>query len=130
MKAAGIVNYASSLSPQKASEHNAWIGVRVEALLEPYWDKRPSDLVRAEMLMDWMTALQMFTPDEIRAACRDYLNGPDCKARPKPGDIRALIVRARSERLKAIPAPKESPRIGPRADPAAVAAIMATWRHE
>lgn len=107
LKAAGIVNFASSLSPQDRSEHLAFIGVRVEALLEPYWDKRPSDLVKAEIIMDWMEALQGFSPDEIRTACRDYLKGPDCRAKPKPGDIRRLIEAARAARLAALPKPPE-----------------------
>jgi hypothetical protein len=128
MKAAGIVNYASSLPPRKVDEHRAFIGLRIEALLDPYWDRRPADLILAEIVLDWMDALQMFTPEEIRTACREYLNGPDRRSKPKPGDIRALIVKARSERLAAIPKPRDPPRTGPRADPKAVADIMASFR--
>lgn len=113
------------MPPRKVDEHRAFIGIRAEALLDPYWDKRPSDLVKGEILMDWMDALQMFTPDEIRAASRAYLNGPDCRSKPKPGDIRALIVKDRSARLAAIPKPPEPQRTGPRAAPEKIAEIVA-----
>ena len=106
LKAAGIVNYASLLSPQDRSEFLAWIGVRIEALLEPYWDKRPSDLVKAEILMDWMDGLKAFTPDEIRMGCREYLNGPDRARKPKPGDISNLIGADRRRRLALIKQPE------------------------
>ena len=91
--------YAQSLSPQECTNHRAWIGLRVEALLDGYWQNRPSDLVKAEILADWMDALQNFSPDEIRAGCRDYLSGQDCDRKPKPGDIRDLINRRRGAEL-------------------------------
>lgn len=91
--------YAQSLSPQECTSHRAWIGVRVEALLDGYWQNRPSDLVKAEILADWMDALQNFSPDEIRAGCRDYLSSQDCDRKPKPGDIRDMINRRRAAEL-------------------------------
>lgn len=42
-------------------------------------------------MADWMDALQNYSPDEIRAACREYLSGPNCDRKPKPGDLRGLI---------------------------------------
>lgn len=93
------LRYGQSLSPRECGEHRAWIGVRVEALMEGYWQSRPSDLVKAELMADWMAALVDFTPDEIRTACREYLNSPDRARKPKPGDIRSTIFAARGAEL-------------------------------
>lgn len=46
-----------------------------------------------------MDALQNFSPEEIRSGCRDYLSGPDCDRKPKPGDIRDMINRRRAAEL-------------------------------
>lgn len=116
--------YAQSLSPQQCAEHRAWIGVRVEALLIDYWREKPSDLVKAEILADWMDALQNFTPDEIRRACRDYLSGSDCQRKPKPGDIRALVIKARQAVVARFPKrPEPEPEHQP--DPARRAEMAA-----
>ena len=131
LKIAGIINFASSLSPQGRAEHRAFIGVRADALLDPYWDKRPSDLVKAEIMMDWMSALQEFSPDEIRAACRAYLNGPDCRSKPKPGDIVRIINAARADALRRIPKSKPveaAPDMNVEERRAAAARIMAGFR--
>ena len=85
-------NYGSSLSPQELSQHSAWIGVRVQALLDPYWDRRPSDLVLAEIVMDWMDGLSGYSQDEIRDACRAYQRGPNRGRKPVPGDILAILA--------------------------------------
>lgn len=50
-------------------------------------------------MADWMDALVNFSPDEIRTACREYLNGPDHARKPKPGDISGLIQNARAAEL-------------------------------
>jgi hypothetical protein len=124
--AAPIQLYAQSLSPQECDRHRAWIGVRVEALLIDYWREKPSDLVKAEILADWMDALQNFTPDEIRRACRDYLSSPDCQRKPKPGDIRSLVIKARQAVVASLPKPLEpEPDRSPRSAPDDVAKVIA-----
>ncbi len=102
--------YAQSLSPQECTKHRAWIGVRVEALLDGYWQSRPSDLVKAEILADWMDALQNYAPEEIRAACREYLAGPDCARKPKPGDIKAIMQTHRANELARFRASQPAPQ--------------------
>lgn len=99
--------YVQSLSPQEAFNHRAWIGVRIEALLDGYWNSRPSDAVKAEMMADWMDALENYHPDEIRAACRAYANGPNRDRKPKTGDIVELIVGKRAEVRRSLPKPPE-----------------------
>jgi len=90
--------YGQSLPPQERSRHRAWIGLRVEALLDHYWKDRPSEAVKAEIMADWMAALEAFTRDEIMQACREWAR--DETTKPKPASIRSLIL---LERAKAIP---------------------------
>jgi hypothetical protein len=72
-------------------------------LLDSYWSSRPSEAVKAEILSDWMDALENFTPDEIRAACRAYIEGQSRDKKPKPGDIVELLVAKRSEIRRSLP---------------------------
>lgn len=102
-------HYAQSLPPQERSKHRVWIGVRIEALLDGYWNARPSDAVKAEIMADWMDALENYHPDEIRAACRGYVNGPNRDRKPKTGDIVELIVGKRTEVRRSLPKPPEPP---------------------
>ena len=116
-----ITLYGSSLTQPERDKHRAFIGVRVEALLDGYWQNRPSDIVKAEIIMDWMDALEAFTPDEIRNACRDWLkNNP--RRKPNTGDIRGLILADRQAVVRAVPQIEETPK--ERVTAEAAAAIM------
>lgn len=97
------------MPPQERLKHRAWIGVRIEALLDGYWSSRPSEAVKAEILADWMDALENFTPDEIRAACRQYIEGPDRSRKPKTGDLIEMLVAKRTEIRRSLPKPPEPP---------------------
>ncbi len=105
-------HYSSSLTSQDRSKHLAWIGVRVEALLDGYWRADVSDPVKGMVLADWISALEAFSPDEITAACREWLNA-EPRRKPKPGDIRRIIL---NNRAKAIP-PRYSERPQDRSTP-------------
>lgn len=61
------------------------------------------------ILQDWMAALENFDPEEIGAACRAYLSGGNCRAKPKPGDIIGLINKERAKLLAALPKPEPAP---------------------
>jgi hypothetical protein len=76
-------------------KHRMWIGLRAEALLDRYWDRRPSAPVVEMVAGDWMHALDKFTPAEITAACRAYQQGKDRNRKPGPGDIALLAEIAR-----------------------------------
>lgn len=89
------------------SKHRAWIGVRVEALLDPYWQTRPSEPVKEMILADWMAALENYDAEEITAACREYSNGPDCSVKPKPGHITKIMNAGRARIIAALPKPVE-----------------------
>lgn len=103
-------HYGQSLTRQDRSKHRAWIGVRVEAMLDPYWNNRPSDVVKAEMMREWMDGLDGFTETEIRTACDAWNQDPD-NGKPRVGHIIRAIrrERVRLER-RASPAPPELPK--------------------
>ena len=99
--------YGQSLGPQERSKHRFWIGLRVEALMESYWQTRPTEAVKEMIVLDWLEALEAFTPGEITKACREYTTGPDRGKKPKTGDIRALILADRKITVAAMPRPVE-----------------------
>ena len=121
-----IQHFGQSLTPPERSTHRARIGVLVEALLDGYWQSRPSAPVKEEILRDWMDGLDAFTVDEIRAARAHWLRErPDRK--PNIGHIVQLI---RDERRRALakwkasqPEPEPEPR--ERISPERVRELMA-----
>lgn len=92
----------ASGTPRGIESHRLWLAARVEALLDNYWQARPSAAVLAITTADWIDALDQYTPKEVTEACRRYLSGLDCKRKPKPGQIRSLCAELR-------PAPPASP---------------------
>jgi hypothetical protein len=101
---------ASSLPQPEHDKHRAWIGVRVEALLDGYWQTNPPAPVKALILADWMAALEDCTQDEITAACREWLRD-EPRVKPKPGDIAKLIRDERGRKWV-----RENPRL-PKPEP-------------
>jgi hypothetical protein len=93
-----IRHFGQSLTPPERSTHRAWIGVRVEALLDGYWHNRPSEVVKQEILRDWMDLLDGFTRDEVTDACRAWLRDKP-RLKPTPGDIAQLVTEARGRAL-------------------------------
>lgn len=104
-----IQHYGQSLDRLARSRHRAWIGVRVEALLDGYWSSRPSEVVKDEILRDWMDGLDGFTEDEIRTACQEWLRESP-RSKPRVGDISQIIQRKRGleyrAHIAALPAPE------------------------
>ena len=83
--------------------------MRVEALLDGYWQNRPHEAVKEEIIADWMDGLETFTPDEIRAACRSWL-GENPRRKPNVGDIRAIVL---ASRRKAVTPKPPEPKLEP-----------------
>lgn len=104
----GIVNFGSSLTPQEATRFRAWVGVRAEATLGDYWERFPSDLVKAEIIKDWIAILSPYSPAEILTACRTW-KSENPRQRPGPGDIAGLIVAARGHWARSQPKPRSEP---------------------
>ena len=102
--------YGQSLEPQARLKHRLWIGLRVEALLDGYWQNRPDESVKAEIVGDWIDGLEAFTPEEIRDACRVWLRDHP-RQKPNVGDVSRLVQYERATALAAyrasLPPPKE-----------------------
>ena len=77
--------------------------------MDPYWQTRPTDVAKDMILTDWMSALENYDAEEISTACREYLAGPDCRVKPKPGDILKIMRAARAQIIAALPKPVEQP---------------------
>jgi hypothetical protein len=107
-KRQGIVNFGSSLTQPEAIRFRAWVGVRAEATLGDYWERFPADVVKAEIIKDWIAILSPYSPAEILTACRDWkIDNP--RQRPGPGDIAGLINEARERWIRAQPKPQQEP---------------------
>jgi hypothetical protein len=65
-------------------------------LLDGYWQSRPDEVVKREILRDWIDMLDGYSQDEITSACREWLREQPRK-KPNAGDIRAIIQRGRAE---------------------------------
>ena len=87
-------HFGRSLKPQELDRHRAGIGIRVEAMLNHYWQREPVEAVKIQMMVDWMDTLDQFTPDEIKGACAEWLATQSRK--PNPADIRTMIVGRRN----------------------------------
>ena len=102
--------YGQSLEPQAPLKQRLLIGLRIEALLDGYWQNRPDESVKAEIVADWIDLLEAFTPEEIRDACRVWLRDHP-RRKPNVGDVRALIQDKRGIEIAAyranLPPPKE-----------------------
>lgn len=59
-------------------------------------------------MLDWISALEQFTPDEIRMACREWVR-ENPRRRPNFGDIRGLILDARAVARSALRQPEPEP---------------------
>ena len=60
------------------------------------------------MFADWMAALEAFTREEIMAACREWAR--DGQRKPRPSDIREIVLRERGKVLAQLPKPPEPQR--------------------
>lgn len=104
-----IQRYGQSLEPQARLKHRLWIGLRVEALLDGYWQSRPDEAVKAEIMADWIDGLETYTPDEIRTACRSWLRD-NPRRKPNVGDIANAIDAVRGRVLAAYRASQPKPQ--------------------
>ena len=90
-------------------------------MLDHYWRDRPSDAVKEEIMGDWMAALEAFSRDEVMAACREWAR--DETRKPKPADIRGIVLRERAKAIASQPKPPEPER--EKVTPEAAASILA-----
>lgn len=108
------------LSPQDLERHRDQILLLVEGVLDLYWQSRPADEVKAVTLSFWANALENYRLDEIHTALNNWASRQ--KHKPKPGDIVALMVGARAEKVSAPPEPEREPPCSPEQAEAIMAA--------
>ena len=70
----------------------------MEALLDNYWQNRPAEVVKQEILRGWMNALDGFTRQEIEDAFVLWRREKR-RVKPMPEDISDLINLARGRAL-------------------------------
>lgn len=116
-----------SLSPPALDRHRASLGIELEVVSVKVdrfgWD-RMGDGLRLRLRQDWMDALQDFSIDEVRAACREALGGNPRDA-VNEQKIKALIIADRARRLAAVPKPIAPEPVVERPDAATRARIAA-----
>lgn len=101
-----------------------WLTGRVMTLLSHYYLPDTDPAVIRMAAVDWLDILGPYPQAAIAEACREYLRD-EPKARPTPGAIRALAVKAldRDKLLApALPPPPEAERV--RCSPEAAARIL------
>ena len=72
------------------------------------WDRDRGSMAHDRLLLDWMDALQDFTLDEVKAACRQAVLD-DPKHMPNEGQIVSLIMAGRKAKVAALPKWNELP---------------------
>lgn len=87
---------AKSLSPQDLREHRAGIASEVKVVLSAYFQPNEADDIRAAQLSWWCDELQDWTREQVVWGLREW-NRKNPRVRPTPGDIVAILKRARGE---------------------------------
>lgn len=72
------------------------------------WDRDRGSIAHDRAISDWMEALQDFPLSEVQGACREWVNTNPRKM-PNEGDIRGMIMSARSKRVAKLPRPDQEP---------------------
>lgn len=83
-------HYGQSLPPHECDRHRAEIAVEVEAILDGYWQQRPSDPVKVRILANWMDALEAFEIAEVRLGLRQWVEH-NPRRKPNFGDVLAIV---------------------------------------
>lgn len=107
------------------------LALELEVLAKKYdrfgWGRDQGTAAQDRLIMDWVNALQDFPLSEVQAACRAHVDA-DPKNMPNEGHIKALVMKARADAVRAYkaslppPAPdRESPA---KEDRAAIAAKL------
>ena len=89
-----MILYKDTLSDDDLTKHRAWIAVKAQALMGRYFQLPQDDLVKRDILMGWMDALQNCRQEEIANACKLFLRQFP-RTRPHEGLIYNIIVAER-----------------------------------
>lgn len=122
-----ILPLRTSLGSQELAKHRAVVAVELEVMAKKMdrfgWDRDRGSMAHDRIITDWMDALQDFPLDEIRAACRKWVEDNPRKM-PNEGDIRAKVMAARAKVVAFLPKPDDAPPVE-RVTPEAASAILA-----
>ena len=88
---------AKSLSQPALQEHRAKIAFEVRVALSAYFDPSESDEVKAGLLAWFCDELQDWKHEQVVWGLREW-NRENPRRRPTPGDIVAILKRARGEK--------------------------------
>ncbi|MBV7396849.1 hypothetical protein [Mameliella sediminis] len=107
---------SKSLDSQGIKEHRALLAVELEVMAKKMdrfgWEPERGTAAHDRLMTDWMDALQDFTLEEVKSACKKWVrNNP--RKMPNEGDILNLIGIQRQEEIaeyKAKNPPPEEPR--------------------
>lgn len=90
--------HAKLLSPQELSAHRQAIAFDVKVTLSAYFDPSEAEEVKAGLLAWFCDELQDWTHEQVVWALRSW-NRENPRRRPTPGDIVALLKKARGEKI-------------------------------
>ena len=82
--------HAQSLSQQELEDHRAEICSDVEMILDGYWDKRPSEEMKARILANWADQLEDYKAASVLHALRKWCREKPDKT-PNVGHILGIL---------------------------------------
>ena len=92
-----------SLGSSELSRHHANIAIELEVLSKKFdrygWDRDRSKPSQDRLVEDWITALQDFTLEEVRGACREAVENNPNKM-PNEGHIKKIVLANRTRYLR------------------------------
>jgi DNA-binding transcriptional MerR regulator len=87
-----------SLASPDLAKHRAMVAVELEVMAKKFdrfgWERDRGSHAHDRMLLDWMDALQDFTLEEVKQACRDAVQSNPNKM-PNEGHVVAEIMNRR-----------------------------------
>lgn len=99
-----ILPLSRSLGSQELARHRAMVAVELEVMAKKMdrfgWERDRGSMAHDRLLTDWMDALQDFPLDEVKSACRAWVEKNPRKM-PNEGDIRREILSVRANAVRA-----------------------------
>lgn len=94
------------MSNDERRKHRALIVIKCKSMLARFYEANLDPVIRKEIYTGWVEALEDYEMDEINVACKRHLSETPNR-RPHEGHIKAMIIKARGERIKRLPTIRE-----------------------
>lgn len=118
----------TSLGSQDLARHRAMVALELEVMAKKFdrfgWDRDMGSPVHDRLITDWMDALCDFPLEEVKAACRAWVEA-NPRRMPNEGDIKALVMKGRARIVASLPKPSAPEPERKRIDPETAARILA-----